>query len=270
MHDRWDRRYLKRSLGLSIGLHPLVLPVLIALFWSAEWGIEPSAGAAFEGREATVVSYLRIERRPPPRRAAARAPSAPAPAPRRVVALLKRPEIAHRARVHTAGRPVTIALAAAPARAAKPIVVIAVFATASAPARAGSASADRRPANAAPGTLVVAATPTPVPTATATPISVADDRSAHGADLPPGGWGQTFEHPLVADDAALDDLRARFHAAANASIEVDETGNPLRVMLPDGLAEDVRADLQRALMDLRYVPAECNGLRCSGTLDLTL
>jgi hypothetical protein len=44
----------------------------------------------------------------------------------------------------------------------------------------------------------------------------------------------------------------------------------MRVALPASLAADARTELERKLMEMRYVPAECNGLRCQGTLELVL
>jgi hypothetical protein len=175
--------------------------------------------------------------------------------------LLERPKLAHRATVHTIGPAVQITVAALPLHVAKRTAVVAL----AQPERVLTL------ATAAPGPApAISPTSTPLPTISATPAVIAEDTSARGSDVPLGGWGQTFEHPLIADDSALDDLRAHYHAVSRATIEVDETGKPLRVMLPAGLADDVRADLERALMDLRYVPAECNGLHCAGTLELIL
>jgi hypothetical protein len=261
MHDRSDRRYLKRSLGLSIGLHLVALPVLIAIFWNTQWGTNASQGVAFEKRETTAISYLSIEHRAPPRRSPARARERVLPPPTlpRRVAPAVRPILAHRATVRTTGPVVRIVLAAAPARAAKRV---ALFLPESPQVPVATAVSTPVP--------VPSQAPTPQPSASATPAVIAEDKSARGFDVPPGGWGQSFEHPLVADDSALGDLRNRYHAVSHVSIDVDETGKPIRVTLPAGISDDIRTELERALMDLRYVPAECNGLRCAGTLDLAL
>jgi hypothetical protein len=110
-----------------------------------------------------------------------------------------------------------------------------------------------------------------MPTPSATPAAtVAEASSTRGIEVPPGGWGQNFESPIVADDATLAELRARYHDVAGVSVEVDDSGHATRVTLPNGLPDDVRADLERRLLELRYVPAECNGLRCAGTLAFSL
>jgi len=53
-------------------------------------------------------------------------------------------------------------------------------------------------------------------------------------------------------------------------VAVNEAGRAVSVSLPVGLSADARADLERRLRELRYVPAECNGLRCDGKLEITL
>ncbi|MBD5656323.1 MAG: hypothetical protein IAI50_14255 [Candidatus Eremiobacteraeota bacterium] len=88
--------------------------------------------------------------------------------------------------------------------------------------------------------------------------------------MPPGGWGQSFEKPLIADDAALADLRSRYHARSAVTVDVDEAGHATRIVLPSGLTDDVRAEIEKRLRELRYVPAECNGLRCDGTLQILI
>lgn len=120
------------------------------------------------------------------------------------------------------------------------------------------------------------ATPAPVVTATAAPTlsasPAADERrvAESGIDVPAGGWGQSFEKPLVADDAALSALRAKYHVIAAIVVAVDQDGHATSISLPGGLSDDIRADIERRLRELRYVPAECNGLRCDGTLQITL
>ncbi len=121
-----------------------------------------------------------------------------------------------------------------------------------------------------------ASSPAPLATATAVATAVAspapDERhiAESGADVPSGGWGQSFEKPIVADDLALSALRAKFHGTAPIIVAVNEAGRAVSVSLPVGLSADARADLERRLRELRYVPAECNGLRCDGKLEITL
>ena len=140
---------------------------------------------------------------------------------------------------------------------------------------------DAMAAPGAPRTLLahatVAETAAPVvaaqETATPAPVVLAASKSANElADVPSGGWGQSFSKPLVADDDALASLRATLHATGPlvAEVTVDDTGHATHATLPASLADDVRAEIERRLLALRYVPAECNGLRCSATLSIAL
>ena len=88
------------------------------------------------------------------------------------------------------------------------------------------------------------------------------------AEVPNGGWGQNFANPLLADESALDDLRAKYHGTA--SVQVDEAGHAVKVVLAGSLTPEARDEIEKRLLSLHYVPAECNGLRCTGTLQLAL
>lgn len=92
--------------------------------------------------------------------------------------------------------------------------------------------------------------------------------ATQASELSTGGWGQNFANPLLADETALDDLRSKYRGSA--SVQVDETGHAVKVVLKGGLPPDVQTEIEKLLMSLRYVPAECNGLRCGGTLQLTI
>jgi hypothetical protein len=92
--------------------------------------------------------------------------------------------------------------------------------------------------------------------------------ATQASDLSAGGWGQNFAKPLIADEAALDDLRAKYHGTAN--VMVDETGRATKVVVIGALPPDVRLEIETRLLSLHYVPAECNGLRCGGTLSVNL
>jgi hypothetical protein len=92
--------------------------------------------------------------------------------------------------------------------------------------------------------------------------------ATQATELSTGGWGQNFANPLLADETALDDLRAKYHASA--SVQVDETGHAVKVVVKGGLPPDAQTEIEKLLMSLRYVPAECNGLRCGGTLQLVI
>lgn len=265
-----NRISLKRALGASTLLHVLLGPLLIA-------GPTLALGEALSRdtgpTETTRVSYLRLERqRPRPRVIAAR--RAP------LVARITRPASTE----SNVARP-RVALAVQRRREAPrtPSLVRSATATAADVAKPGDVALERSrqtiaqpdesrepTGDSAPQPVEAAPTETPTPAvATPAPARVVE-ASARGIDVPPGGWGQSFERPLVVDETALSELRAHYHAASTVTIEVDETGHAIRISLPAGLADDVRAELEKRLRELRYVPAECNGLRCTGTLQVLL
>lgn len=145
---------------------------------------------------------------------------------------------------------------AAPERTSEPARSIAV-----APARAEQTTPPPPPLQ-TPST-----TPSAMP---ATEPAVAVALNAHAGELQPGGWGQSFAQPLVADDALLAALRAKFRGIRAIAIDVDADGRATRIAIPASVTGDAREELARALSAARYVPAECNGLRCTGTLQLVL
>jgi hypothetical protein len=121
-------------------------------------------------------------------------------------------------------------------------------------AQAGSVRRGAEPATAPPEQ-------TPEPTPPPAPPAKAEAVAA-------GGWGQNFRDPAVMDDAALAALHSRYRGAV-AHVDVDEDGRAVKVVVDGGgLDPDARADLERQLAALRYVPAECNGLRCAASFEL--
>lgn len=115
------------------------------------------------------------------------------------------------------------------------------------------------------------AKPTTIPPTSAapdTPVAVAV--APHDGDVAPGGWGQSFANPLVADEATLAGLRAKYRGLRAIAIDVDASGHATRVEIPESVTGDAREELARILSGARYVPAECNGLRCTGKLVLVL
>lgn len=149
----------------------------------------------------------------------------------------------------------------APEREAKPDPTPTLSATpkASAPNFDSSVAARTTvPPSVAPATPVVA------------PVAVAVALVSRGDETPPGGWGQSFARPLVADEAELAALRSRYRGVRTIAIDVDASGRATHVEIPDSVTGDAREELTAMLLALRYVPAECNGLRCTGTLQLAL
>lgn len=236
----------KRALGLSVLLHVCAAPLFVAIF--AGWSI-PLPDVA----SVTTTSYATTIEHRTPRRAPSRAIASTA-APRHVfTTAVPRERAAARTVEHAARRPSPaqvpqvqrVAMAAPPAPAAP--------ATNEAPR-----AAEKAPAGVA---MPVAPTASPEPTASpAPPMHVVAAAAA-------GGWGQNFRDPAVMDDDALTALRSRYHGAV-ARVDVDEEGHAVRVVVDGPLDPDARAEIERQLGSLRYMPAECNGLRCAASLQI--
>jgi len=272
MSDSSSGRRFRGSLGISSLMHlaaaALIVPVVAT--GSVDYG---RIGDAPKASESVILATLTIEHRihmvphhapvtAPPRKL--RSVAAAIATPRRRA---QRPAAAA---APIAQRPAKVAAwKSFVAHASRMRVAVAVLVSTPAPERAPSAAAAplRTPATAPASPL---ATATAVATATASPAPEERRIAESGVDVPSGGWGQSFEKPLVADDAALSSLRAKFHGTAPIVVAVNQAGHAVSVSLPVGLSPDARADLERRLRELRYVPAECNGLRCDGTLELTL
>ena len=262
---------LKRALGLSAGLHLLAAPLFVVLP-----GFVATA-PSFEPREPAEIIHI----------------SSSHPAQSRTLSLAR----AVRQSAAPASRPVTPL--AVPAKAVvqlhaplplPPAVKAPVIARDPSARHATSAlfqhDAGRRPALVKQAALVVAVAGgasggTPAQNAAAAPAPPAEESQDQSSAAPPatsgrdygipaGGWGQNFDKPLVADDSALSDLHARFHGSATVTVIVDDTGRATKVILPDAIPGDARDEIERLLLTLRYVPAECNGLHCSGTLQINL
>ncbi|MDQ2857272.1 MAG: hypothetical protein M3R53_01300 [Candidatus Eremiobacteraeota bacterium] len=267
--SRSSRDPFRRAFALSIGLHLFAALFVVTGSLPIGSGATQSGGRAFE---TTRISYLTIERRTiahrkPPHIVALRpAPPKTAPvktAPPKTVA--RKPTAARDAALrrakHEVPKPLALSLGLATERPERPI--------------AAASRATSEPVRAtATATASPAPSPSPSETAGASPepakSGASEQVAARGIDVPPGGWGQSFERPLVADESALETLRTRYHASGPVRIDVDDAGHATRVSLPASLPDDVRAELERRLLELHYIPAECNGLRCTGTLQLII
>ncbi|MEO6991466.1 MAG: hypothetical protein ABI346_04175 [Candidatus Baltobacteraceae bacterium] len=252
----------KRALGLSTLLHLCVLPLAIAILMGGPY-VEPAfqLDQTSEGS----VAILTIEHRVSHASAARRAPSK-SQRSTAVVRTVTRKPAAPRPAVASQHSPApTVGRANRPTRLA---ALLHASATAE-PEATQHPSATRAAVATAPatsGAATAAASPSPSPSPAATAAAV-----ARFVDPPPGGWGQNFRDPTVFDDDALSALRARFHTAALAHVAVDENGRATNVTVEGGsLDPEGRADLAARLRTLRYIPAECNGLRCAASFDLKL
>jgi hypothetical protein len=254
-----DRFSLKHALGLSTVLHLLCAPFFVvsaALLIGAGHSLQATS---LPSDEQASVATITIEHRP--HRSAARHA---APAKIVLAGAVQRAAPVARSLDATSTRAQAIVRAAT--REARSLARASSVALGAVRDFVGS-----RPAVAAtiePQVQTAIAVPAAPPTATPAPVVLTS--SVSGREGPNGGWGQNFERPLLADDAVLAELRAKYHASAPISIDVDENGRALKVILPDSLSSDARGEIERRLSALRYVPAECNGLRCRGTLQLVI
>jgi hypothetical protein len=105
------------------------------------------------------------------------------------------------------------------------------------------------------------AAPTPTPTLTATPAAV--NEASFG-----GLFSQNYP-PALANSADLDAIRARLAGPVRIRIDVDESGRAIDVRFVRPVSDaDLAQQVRAQLLALRYVPADCNGLHCDGTLEI--
>lgn len=244
---------IRVAIALSIALHWCAFALLAAFFGSPHLSLssELDAGAA------TFVTTFRRER---------------AATPRPVIAVrtaLPRTEVAPTPQ--SARRPARTAaapLVAVPRRAAP--------AAADPPPAAGSISLALVVSEPSP-TQVPTSTPIPVPTATiATPAptpSPTPTAAATAAPVVAANFGGLFSQnypPALAAPADLAPIRARLAGPVRIRVEVDETGHATDVhVVRPAVDEEIAQAIRATLLGLRYVPADCNGLHCDGTLDIT-
>jgi hypothetical protein len=255
---------LKRAIGISAALHLLFVPLLFVVqTFVGSGGVEPVGGVALD--RSSVVTTLTIEHRP--KAAPARVPLRVAQLPvERLTTHEKRRPIAPPRVVHDA--PVVGVPAVRVAHVARPRAAQGE----EGPAEPNPARPAARPASVASD--LDASTPGPAPSAAATVAAVAVALSEkttpeRGSEASAGGWGQNFDNPMLPDETTLADLKAKYHVAG-ITIKVDESGRALRVIVPASLPEEARDEIVQRLSAVHYVPAECNGLRCAGTLVVSL
>jgi hypothetical protein len=260
MEHEQRRKRERGALGLSVLLHGLIAPLFVALVVGVD-DLRPEGKTATSGLFSISVLHR-----------AAPAPVRPAPshhAVPREAALVSLPRAALHPRVvaasqqHKSGTPNKTRRVAFVAPPPTPIPTPKHIATTARPRSAApvsqpaSASTEQAAQNSAAPVETATEPPTPPPTPAAVLV-----------DAPVGGWGQNFRDPVVLDDGALAALRARYHGAI-AHVDVDEEGHATHVSVQGpGLDAEALAALERRLFDLRYVPAECNGLRCAASLEL--
>lgn len=235
----------RTAIAISIALHCCVLALLAML-----------PGASFPATDpderALLVGQIRIEHRPPPRIATPRrAPAVPAVVQQAAVrpvihTLIATGRASHAMIVATEARAAYVApAAAAPKR--RPVVNDAPTRIAAVATNPSTATASQPAASSAP------ASPAPNPVA------------ARGEDGI-GNFGETY--PASVEPS----LRATLFAGISGidvRITVDESGHAVSVEFvrapPD---TSQREELRTRLLAARFIPANCNGLRCTGTVEL--
>lgn len=113
---------------------------------------------------------------------------------------------------------------------------------------------------------VASAAPSPSPEPTPSPLAVV----ARGSGGIPGGFGQN-QPATFYQQASAGALRSRLAPHDVVRIRVDESGRATDVQFVRFNGdESARSDLREALLGLRYLPAECDGMRCEGSIELHL
>jgi hypothetical protein len=131
------------------------------------------------------------------------------------------------------------------------------------------------PATAAP-TAVPAPSPSPSPPIATPPPSAP---SAPPATLTPtpaaavaANFGGLFSQnypPALAAAADLAQIRALLDRSARILVDVDETGRATGVHFLAPVSDpEIEGQIRAKLLALHYVPADCNGLHCDGTLEI--
>lgn len=279
-----DRKTMLGALLASLALHALGTPFFARSSTSSESGAYGANGSANERVASTMVGRISMESRRTIQ--ATRAPVHPAK------------PLEHRVRTSTPKMPIhprsvagdMVATrdpkwtpiphagdASVAGRARGAIAITIATAAPESPTLISRPSARERAEIVATATSAPIPTPKPLATAESTPVAIPSPTATAQivavraeSGIPPGGWGASFEKPIIADEGALDELRARYRGARTIRVDVDEAGHATRVVVPASMPTDLRAALEHDLLALRYVPAECNGLRCVGTLQLVL
>ncbi len=255
MDGSGDTRRETGAVGLSVLLHLCAVPLFAAIFVSAPIPL-PEAISVTSGAFSATIEHRA------PHRAPARPVSHEAAKPQRVavqpVASKPAKKTTQTSARHARGTP-----AHAPLR-------VAVAVPAQAPPQAAPAESTSQPTPAAGRDEASSRAPTSAPTDADNPGPAPSAVLARSVEpAPPGGWGQNFRDPTVLDDTAIRDLRARYHGATLVRIQVDADGHPVKVSVEStNVDADARAEIERELSAIRYVPAECNGLPCSASFEL--
>jgi hypothetical protein len=237
----------RTAIAISIAVHCCVLALLALL-------PGPSFPTTTEPDErALLIGQIRIEHRPRPQVARARRPLAVPVVPQQQAV---RPVVhvalatAHAARkmlVATEARAVYVPAARAERKRQPPTLI----SPATRPAAVTSQSVAQTASQPAPTTPPATPAPTPVP-------AQRDEGIGNFGETYPASVEPTLRASLFAGISGID-----------VRIAVDESGHATSVEFVRAPADAAqREELRSRLLAARFIPANCNGLRCSGTVEL--
>jgi hypothetical protein len=256
---------VRLAIALSIAAHVCALWILAVLL-----GEQRDLGSAASADDpiANVTTIVHREAAPPParRHVAPRAVvNARSSSPPRAVPKPNAPRVRRSVAGPTAAARVNSATRAAPDRPAATsadafphVALVAVAAVVATPAPPPAPSAPPSPT---PNPVV---SPTPIPTVSPTPTPAPSAAGNFG-----GLFSQNYP-PAFAAPADLAALRSQLPKHVRIRVDVDETGRAtdVRFVAPQPTDETLAQAIRAALLALRYVPADCNGLHCEGTLEI--
>jgi hypothetical protein len=116
---------------------------------------------------------------------------------------------------------------------------------------------------AAPALAAATPSPPPSPPPSATPSPAAVVAASFG-----GLFSQNYPPALTAP-GDLAEIRALVGGHARIRVDVDETGQATDVHFVAPISDpQIEQEVRGKLLALHYVPADCNGLHCEGTIEM--
>jgi hypothetical protein len=231
----------RAAIALSIALHCCVLAFVATIAM-------PSFSPDVQDERTLLAGVIRIEHRPPhrivqPRPAPPRPPAAARPAAAPVFRVARSVSHAARALVVRTERRFSASSTAARAKTASSAAAVAPVAAAAAPHPLAAA----------------AATPT-LPAETPAPAAVAHEDGI-------GNFGE--DYPAKVDPQSRGTLFAGINDTVQLRVTVDESGHVVAIEFVRAPADPATVqEVRNRVLAARFIPAVCNGLRCTGTVPL--
>lgn len=230
----------RTAIALSIALHCCALAYVATIAM-------PTFSPDVQDERTLLAGIIRIEHRPPhrlvqPRPAPLRPPPAARPAAPPVLRVARSVSHAARALVVPTERRFIASSTKAPAKTASSAAVAPVVAAA------------------APRPLAAAAA-TPLPAATPAPAAAV----AHEDGI--GNFGE--DYPAKVDPQSRGTLFAGINDTVQLRVTVDESGHVVAIEFVRAPADPATVqEVRNRVLAARFIPAVCNGLRCTGTVPL--